>query len=260
MAENGQFRSKFGGFNKDDVLEYIDSLQEQHVREMDSLRAQSNAERAAYEKALNDANQELARQFDQLKQERSEQEKLQQLIGEQYNAMRDLRVQSTDTTGVREEVKTLREQLDAEKKKYEEFSVQRQSACETTEKRAQELQNELMNIMDENARLSAENEQYRKLIGNVGNFVAEVRAMGQRYLDDANDRCSARLSVISRMIEDLNGELTAAADELDDAERNRYEQASHVSEQLDALMREMECSTAGMPEDVTEAGTTAQFF
>ena len=83
MAENCGFRSKFGGFNKEDVLTYINALQAEHSRELALQQQAAQVEREAYEKALSEANAALEEQHATLLAEREEQEKLQALINEQ---------------------------------------------------------------------------------------------------------------------------------------------------------------------------------
>lgn len=263
MADIGQFRSVLGGFNKDDVLEYINSLQEQYAQQLHDLRKQADAEREAYEKALNDANAELARQFDQLQQDRTEQDqlrveqdRLQKLVSEQYSALRELRSRSSVNSGTQDEVKTLRAQLDEEKKRYNRLAAQLQTPADTGRK-SDTLQTRLDLTTEENARLAAENKRYRELVGDVGNFVVDVRAMGQRYIDDANARCSTHLSTISQIIADLTAHLTAAADDLAAAQSNQGDQMRCANEQMDALVREMERTVKNEDTDF-EAGITAE--
>lgn len=112
MADTGGFRTKFGGFNKEDVLAYIDSLQEEHARQLAAVQQQADAQREAYEKALNDANTTLAEQFCALQEERAEQEKLQQLINEQYEANRTLREQAQAAQTAQKAVEQAQAQAD----------------------------------------------------------------------------------------------------------------------------------------------------
>lgn len=298
MADVSGFRTKFGGFNKEDVLAYIDSLQEEQARQLEQAEQQAAAQCAAYEKALNEANEALAQQFQALQEERAEQDKLQQLINEQYEANRTLResaqagqqkqaewddlrdkaeglqaengrlqaqlAQSTrDMEALRQILATREQELTALRQKAEESTDQsatvasQQQALQEAAQQMEELQSQLHTANGNSTRLEEQNRQYQKLVGDVGAFVVEVRAMGQRFLEDANTRCEKRLHGLSDAIEALSQELQAAAQELHAADRALEVQNSGAGERLDALARELERSATAFQ---TAPAETGRFF
>lgn len=242
MADNGisGFRSKFGGFHKDDVLQYINALQAEHSQEIAAWQQQAEAQRVAYDKALTDANAALAEQFNALQTERAEQEQLQQLLTEQYEVNRVLRDEVSKAAAAQKAGVDLKAHIAALQQQnaalqQQNAALQQQMAAiktqqaEQTARREQELQKEL-------AELKAENSRYRELVQDVGSFVVEVRAMGQRYLEEVNQRCRLPLNTLQQAI----GSLKAAEAELAAADQTLSDQQSGAGRRLDELARELE--------------------
>lgn len=265
MADSSGFRTKFGGFNKDDVLTYIDSLQEEHAGQLAQVQQEADAQREAYDKALGDANAALAQQFEELQAERAEQEKLQALINEQYEANRALREQAEAATDAQAENAALREQVEALKaelaaKTAAAAALQEENAA--LKARAEQMSaahEQAQSARQAHARLAAENGRYRELVGDVGDFVVEVRAMGQRYLEDANAQCQGRLTAITAAIAALSEDLNAASAALSAADNALAEQHSGAEQRLDELAREMERSAADVTAPLEDA-PPADFF
>lgn len=319
MADVGGFRTKFGGFNKEDVLAYIDSLQEDFARQLEQAQQQAQAQREAYEKALGDANDALAQQFQALQDERAEQDKLQALINEQYEANRELREAAQLSEGEREEIAAAQREAVAERQKAvaakaeaeaatgavevaqaengrlqaqlaqsardmealrqmlatreQELTALRQKAEESARRCAAleseretltaaaqqtvDLQAQLRDAQSGRETLEEQNRRYQQLVGDVGGFVVEVRAMGQRFLEDANARCEGRLTALSGAIAALSQELNAAAQELNAADRALEAQNSGASQRLDELARELERSAGNFE---SAPADTARFF
>ena len=256
MAENCGFRSKFGGFNKDDVLTYINTLQEEHSRELALQQQTAAAEHEAYEKALSEANAALEEQHTALLAERAEQEKLQALINEQYEANRELRLQLAEAEEARRShaaMQTRVAELEQQNAAVKRETAQQAAATE------QELRRELAALRAEKQQLAAENRRYHELVNEVGRFVVEVRGMGARYLEEANERCAARLSSLSQSIASLTTALDAAARELSAAEEALTVQNSHAEQRLLELADELERSAAAV-EKVSVTADEPDFF
>lgn len=257
MAENCGFRSKFGGFNKEDVLTYINALQEEHSRELAAQQQTATAEREAYEKALNEANAALEEQHNTLLAEREEQARLQQLINEQYEANRELRDQVAQSEEARATNATLKARV-----------AQLEAECAAVKKEAesahaaeeQELRRQLAAMRAENQRIKEENRRYHELVSDVGRFVVDVRAMGSRYLEEANERSRTRLTTISQAIEELRGALDVAAKELDVANEALDAQNNRAEQRLIELAEELDRSAASLTQEVPDETTDSQFF
>lgn len=258
MAENCGFRSKFGGFNKEDVLTYINNLQEEHSRELAAQQQAMTAEREAYEKALSEANAALEAQHAALQAEREEQEKLQALINEQYELNRTLRDQVAQTEQARAShaaLKTRVAQLEQQN------TTVKQQAAKDGAAREQEFGRQTAALRAENQRLKTENARYHELVSEVGSFVVEVRGMGARYLEEANERCAVRLSSLSKAIADLNAALDVAAKELSAADEALAAQNGRAEQRLMELADELERSAAAVENaSATAAAGDNHFF
>ncbi len=257
MAENCGFRSKFGGFNKDDVLAYINALQEEHGRELATQQQTATAEIEAYQKALAEANAALEEQHAALLAEREEQEKLQALINEQYAANRELRVQLAQTEEARNGYAALKARVSELEQQH---AVAKREAAQQSAVLEQQLRCELAALRTEKQRLQAENQRYHELVSEVGRFVVEVRGMGARYLEEAHERCSARLTSLGQTIASLTTALAAAAGELSAAEEALTVQNSHAEQRLMELADELERSAAAVENASAAPAGDSDFF
>ena len=217
MADKGisGFRSKFGGFHKDDVLQYINQLQEEHSREVAYWQEQVEAQRAAYDKALTDANAALVKQFDELQSERAEGEQLQRLLTEQYEVNRTLRSEADKAAAAKSAEAAQKAQIAA----LQQEAAQRQRDFEA-----------------ELAALKAENARYQAQAQQVDRLIAEIRAAAQQQVEEATGRCRQTLNTLQGAIASLKTaevELAAA----DEALKNSQ---SDAGVQLDELERELE--------------------
>lgn len=232
MADKGisGFRSKFGGFRKEDVLKYINQLQEEHSREVAYWQEQLEAQRAAYDKALTDANAALVKQFDELQVERTESEQLQRLLSEQYEVNRTLRSEADKAAAARSAEAAQKAQIAA---------LQHEAA-----QRQRDFEAELAALKAENARYQAQAQQVDRLI-------AEIRAAGQQQVEEATERCRQTLNTLQGAIASLKAaevELAAADEALKDSQ-------SDAGHQLDELAEKLAESTK-----VAEASAPANFF
>lgn len=318
MAEDksgvGGFRTQLGGFHKEDVIAYIQSLKEEHSRELEELRAREERRCAAYEKALEDANSALREQYERLQTGEADHESLQTQLAEQLAANRELQAQVDDLTldaADREELARLRQintdmeaeleqlaaryrlleqgaqlsakdrddlaarlqqitqerddlllrlsQAEEEDKMHlrqaeEELRRQREQLERSARGQLEQAEEELRGQREQTETVRAENDRYRQLLNGAGGFVADLRGMGRRYLDDASSRCDSRLAALAEAVDSLKDQLTAAAADLADARDALREQSSRDTEHMDALGDEMSRTAAGLepPDPVCE--------
>lgn len=258
MAENCGFRSKFGGFNKEDVLTYINALQEEHGRELAAQQQAATVEREAYEKALSEANAALEEQHTALLAEREEQERLQQLVNEQHEINRELR----DRVAKTEEARASHETLKARVAQLEQQNAAvKQQVASAHAAEEQELRRQLAQLRAENQRVKEENCRYHELVSDVGRFVVDVRAMGSRCLEEASERSKARLTTISQAIQKLRDALDVATKELAVANEALDVQNSRAEQRLIELAEELNRSAASVTEASGETQETdTRFF
>ena len=257
MAENCGFRSKFGGFNKEDVLTYINALQEEHGRELAAQQQAATAEREAYEKALSEANAALEEQHNTLLAEREEQERLQQLINEQYEINRELRDQAAKSEEARATNAVLKERVT---QLEQENAAAKKEAAAAHAAEEQELRRQLAALRTENQRLKEENRRYHDLVSDVGRFVVDVRAMGSRYLEEANERSRTRWGTIAKAIDELRNALDVASNELKVADEALDAQNNRAEQRLIELAEELDRSAASVTDVKPEEATESQFF
>lgn len=250
MAENNGFRTQLNGFHKEDVLGYIADLQKDYEQETNRLREQAQTEREAYEQALKQANDELARQFAQLNEERSEQERLQTLISQLYEANREMAAQVDGQPKICEEDLRQLERLKAENRQLSEQN--RLLSAKSADDAAVRVQT--ATLKRENEQLQAQLSQYRQLVGDVGRFVVEVRAMGAQYLEEANQRCGDRLSALQQAVAQLNEDTAKATAQLHLAEHRLEEQHTDSQNRLEQLAQELERSASA------NASSSRNFF
>ena len=304
----GGFRTQIGGFNKEDVIAYINELQESHARELERSRQETRSKSDAYEKALDEANAALRSQYAKLREGEEEQENLQALINEQYAVNRQLRDQvaaMTPTDAQREEQERLQQENASLQAELEQVRGELEALRQQWESSARDGE-ELERLQQENASLQAELEQeaaaaarlqkdleeitreretqsqlqqqtvrdarlhqqqleedtrrqaeelrilreeksrYRLLLNDVGGFVADVRTMGRRYLDDAGKRCDSRLTALAEVVASLQDQLAAASTQLTEAREALREQSSLDTAQLDAMGDEMMRTASGL--------------
>ncbi|MBE6763065.1 MAG: hypothetical protein E7553_01725 [Ruminococcaceae bacterium] len=164
MAESGFFRVSFRGFNKQDVLQYIDELQTAHtgrLAELEDLRLQAEnaleSERANAS-AFNTRIQELEQEIAQLKEQI-----------ERLNALAQI---------YKAELITLREQ-----------QAEVESCSAVSDDLAQALARN-RELEEQVALLKEQNARYASVVGDVSRLVVEARIVSASYLDAAQKKSS----------------------------------------------------------------------
>ena len=288
MAEDksgiGGFRTQLGGFHKEDVIAYIQSLKEEHSRELGELRAREESRCAAYEKALENANSALREQYERLQTGEAEQENLQARLSEQYAANRELQEQvdaltldsedreelarlrqiNTDleaemeqlaaryrlleqeaqaAAGERDDLTARLQQITAEREDLrlrlsqteEEDRTHRRQAEEDLRQLREQMAEESRDQLEQLGSLRTENEQFRQLLNGAGAFVADLRGMGRRYLDDASSRCDSRREIEA---EQTNTALSSGPYNHQQSERqHQHQQIARRSGKPDLLLQ-----------------------
>ncbi len=269
MAEPGMFRTGLGGFNKQDVLQYIDELQAEHLRETAALNGQLDAERQALadaQAALSAANEQKAALETQVATLEQDGEQLQKLIDEQNSANRILRARVQEgeehakaLAAAQEELQSLRVEIgqaaatkahcEAELQTVDRLKEQVRQA-EAAAQAAQQRQRELAEV----------NRRYQALIGDVGSFVMEIRSMGQHYLTDTRNRAAHSLTDTMQAVAALQRQLCDTAEELRSTEAAMQEENTQAEQQLEELMRTLASTAeaASSAEAASAAETAAQ--
>ncbi len=181
MAESGFFRVSLRGFNKQDVLQYIDELQTAHAQrlaEVEALRAEAEetleAERAsahnqdAHVKELEEANAQLTEQVEKLT-----------ALAQIYKAeLLSLREQQVSSDQVKEDAQKLQDAL----------------------ARNRELEDQVALLKEQNAR-------YAAVVGDVSRLVVEARVVSASYLDAAQQKSSECIQELDTFLSELKGQV-----------------------------------------------------
>ena len=256
MGENGTFRTSFSGFHKGDVLNYIDSLQARQAEETASLR---EAVRRAEERA-GEAEEKLAQALRQEEENHTalqaleeENARLKQQAEERSSEEQSLRLRAAAAEDYQREMRRLSQRLKEQEQRREEELQSRLAACREeesgkrreTQARCDQLQKELEELKQATAasrggrerleaalkasedrcdQLRAALARYEELVGDVGGFIMEIRAMGQHFLETTYKRSEQGLealddavSALERQLADNRGEVEQARQDLLDS-------------------------------------------
>ncbi len=181
MAESGFFRSSLRGFNKQDVLEYIDEIQTAH-----------GAALALADEQRREAEEALIREREQITDNTARVEEL-----EAANA--DLTDQVEKLTALAQiykaELLALREQkTDVEQIKADSIKLER--ALD----RNRELEDECAVLKEQNAR-------YASVVGDVSRLVVEARIVSASYLDAAHQKSEECIQQLDVFLSELKGKV-----------------------------------------------------
>lgn len=171
MAENGVFRSAFRGFNKQDVLEYIDRMQAAAARNLENAEARA---REAEERST-----ELTAEVRTLRAQVQETEEASQT-----------ELQST---------KEQNEKLTALAQMYKRELVQLRDKLTATELRVADTDA----LQAEIVLLRKQNEQYARVVGDVSRVVMQARVVSASYFDNAHKSSLECLGQLRTFLEDL---------------------------------------------------------
>ncbi len=259
MAEFGTFRTSLSGFNKKDVLDYIDELQKTHAEELAVLQEerdrlfQENQELAARESEsagkVSQAEENADRLTARVEDLQRENARIQKSLDGSLQFTGALKRQVADLEEIRREKESLQQRL---------------AACEEAAQRTTSLEEEKTRLMDENSRLArelerlrretvpaadadrrireleAENRRYDELVGDVGSLVMEVRSMGQRFLDTACRRGEIGIEALEEGLASMEGMLQQARDRVEETRSQLREQEEAAGLRLEELVQSLE--------------------
>ena len=275
MAQSGIFHTSMRGFNKEEVLQYIEDLNARTTAECQAATeevAQKQQENAGLKNQLSVCRSQLA------KAEQNAEE-LQKLVDEYRITVRKMNeaeeqaaALNGEAASLRQEIETLNrervalnarsvraEQLAAEREqelsslreKSEEWrtSAEKLSAQLAAEKRENEaLRSHLRNaeltpekrryyeqLGDTCRKAVEENRRYRALIGHVGTFVAEVRQMNRTMLEDTCRQGADALARADSELETAVTQLLASRAALSDMQKALTERFEANDQRLSAF-------------------------
>lgn len=229
MAEQGLLKkSVFGGFKKEDVLEYIDKLNENARQEEERLTHRIDE--------LENKNAFLAQQAHQLKQSLEE---TQRRLEEESKRVQEL----TDA----------KKSLDAEllSSRYSDEQHTRDLDLEREKNRQMEL---ALEALEEKAK------SYDGLSAQIGDIMVEARLQSAKLLDDTHGKCRV-------MTDRANGSVTELADRIDQLNsqisglREQFAASMQaVSHEMDSIGNQLQSKASQLRDEMIplEASESAQ--
>lgn len=245
MAQSGIFRTSMRGFNKQEVLQYIEEMNNRSA----SQETAATTQIAALQQEVTQLREvyESTRQALAASEENATQ--LQNLVNDYRRTVKDLGDSAAKADALnRERVELHAQKVQAEqsvaalkvKTETQEAQIAALSAeLETQRVSAQQL--EVYARQQDAARQAlAENRRYRALIGHVGTFVADVRQMNQSILDSTCREGVELTEAIEAQLTILEAQLADSRQELAQLRQGLLERQNAVNDRLDTMMQRLE--------------------
>lgn len=243
MAEFGTFRTSLSGFNKKDVLDYIDELQKTHAEELAVLQEerdrlfQENQELAARESESAGKVSQAEENADRLTARVEDLQRENARIQNRWMARFSLPARSSGRWQIWKRSGGRRKACNSawppvrrprsapplwRRKRHDSWmrtagwpgswngSAGDGARQRTPDRRIRELE--------------AENRRYDELVGDVGSLVMEVRSMGQRFLDTACRRGESGIEALEEGLASMEGMLQQARDRVEETRSQLREQ------------------------------------
>jgi chromosome segregation ATPase len=262
MANKCGFRSSINGFNKADVLDYIDAMQSRHIEEFNAAKKQiDDLHKAVNEKTSE--NESLKANLELLNSKLI-------LMEEENNSLKNTTQEkmryAADLRRLAEEVEVLR----LEKKEYMERLAELQESPKAVGE--SDLRDEIESLKNENQQLSLlnkrlqtsnddlkkqlsevdeANKRYNGLVGDAGAFILEMYSMGQRFLETAYKRSDGCLNSMEESLQTLSAQAADARENVKKARQELLDYGAIAGLRLDELMQTLE-NSAGAISDPDE--------
>ncbi|MBQ3133153.1 MAG: hypothetical protein IJC17_02620 [Clostridia bacterium] len=221
MAGNGLFRSSFRGFNRQDVLDYIDTLCRENEQQLQALQEQMNAQNAR----LVEAEQARAAAEAEIASLTEQNDQLEALIDEHNRANRELRAQ------------------------IEELNTRQQGQSQL------ELDN--ARLLAVNATLREQQSQYQAVTGRLQNITDEMRKHSLNFLGTSCKRSEECLDTMEKLVADYESQLAETRRRIGEARAVLEEQKDAAGVHLDELIQEI-LEGKPLPASAAPKSTVAQ--
>lgn len=254
MAEMGNFRTVMRGFHKQDVLAYIDTLRQEKLQAEEEL----NAVRAKLDEAAR-LEQEVQTLRQALADQTAENDGLKQSIAQHEQAAAAWTEQMEQAATAKEESDQLQQKLDTAEDNKRALAHR----VVELEIELRDVKAEMETLREGAAAAYADSERYAALVGNVGNFLMEIRSMGQGYLDAAAKRGNEHIEQLEAVVAAMEQQVSACREAVTSARRELTEQNVAVEQRIAELAREMESAiseTEPEPEEEADSWETERYY
>ena len=255
MAETGEFRTVMRGFHKQDVLQYVDTLRQEHAIELDTCKKKLESLRAEQETfARREAEcAELRRQVEELTQKNEE---AQSAAAENAARLSQLEAEQNVSDAVKQQLAELTDRLAAAEQEKQEairgLAEERRAFAEqllTAESDTKAAKSQMAEWQSRAEQAEAIGEKYAALVGDVGSFLVEMRSMGQGYMEAAAKRSDDNIGVVEAAVQALEARAAECRAMLDAAKRDLAEQNGVLQQRLDQLTEQMETTMREITSD-----------
>lgn len=223
MAENGLFRSSMRGFNRQDVLTYIDSLQAENEKKLKELQAELDAAKEQLQQAMLERTTAQA----ETAAIKAENDRLEELIDEHNRVNRELR----EKTEHLPELEALREENERVAAKLKE-----QTNNETT---IASLQQQNAAQQAEIAALREKESKYLAVAAQLEEIAAQTRRYSLNFLGASCKRSEECLDEMEKMAEGYESELAEMRRRITEARAMLEEQSNAAGVHLDELLEKI---------------------
>lgn len=222
MSENaGQFRgAAFGGFHRQDVLDYLEQITLEHQREKEALEQTIEAQRAQADQDQDDRQAALAQAREEASQAKA------QLAA----AQAELTAREAETAGLKEELELTRTLLAEAEAQAAELREKVKALTPEAQawKRIRDTAGDIEVGAHERAQITIQTAQIQ---------AAELKADGVRWILDIQSRCD-------RLKRDLHTSLVSAEAELDTV-RTAFRRAEEDMEGVQAALSDLMAGATG---------------
>lgn len=269
MEEQGIFRSALGGFNKADVLTYIDEITARWEVERQQLQQELNEA----QQALTDARQQTAEQAAQI-------EAAQETVRQQTDSLNTLHGQLAEQTRLAEELPSLRQQLavlEAQRREQDEAAARASARCRELEQTAAQMREQqeraTAEMMAAEERLSARTAElttcteqldaarsriarYEAVLGRADAMERHMDGLVRPFLEETAATADRSLAETRAALEDIRQRLNRLSDELSRRQNALCNTKAATDERLKAVLTDW-LLAAGGSDDPADADTSA---
>ncbi len=252
MGQNGQFRTSLHGFNKKDVLDYLEQLNSREFTELQQTKEQ-----------LQQANEENARlrqqcmaYEQQCQRAKEDTETLQNAIDEYVQSAKDRRIEAEELIQLRREKQMwkLKEsamarsgaamaELQREHDQLKEQCALLQQKLRTMEQQFVAVQKEKETLRGQFETVRERGERQREMVEHIRDFIAEIRSMEQEMIQSCYQKSETELKEMFILMNQWESKAGQTKERLRELQKELLEQCRDTDCRLDRLAKEWNITT-----------------
>ena len=262
MEQKGIFRSALGGFNKQDVLNYIDEITAGWDRERQELEGAAAADRELARQQQEQAAQAVNAKDDALQQladAQAENDALKAQLAALEKELAPLRGMPVQVSALTEEMQETAARLDGaltENARLHEALDRETERADTATKEMMAAEERLQTREKDLEKANTQLEQYQALLGQAGNVSRHIDGIVRPYMQETGRRTDEALENIEAT---LTGLLNQVSKLHSDVEATRQTLRSQQTESSNRLATALEDWQQKANDAATEAADT-HFF